>query len=42
MDFGGDQPRLDDLCEEAFKENRRLKSFLEMEEKQVQQYKNQK
>lgn len=42
VDFGGDQPSLQELAEEVFKENRRLKSFLETEEKQVQLYKNKK
>lgn len=42
VDFGGNQPTLQELADEVFKENRRLKTFLETEEKQVQQYKNKK
>lgn len=42
VDFGGDQPSLQELAEEVFKENRRLKSFLETEERQIQLYKSKK
>lgn len=42
VDFGGDLPSLEELSEEMFKEMRKLSSFIEMEEKQVQLYKNEK
>lgn len=41
-DFGGDMPSLKELTENVFKENRRLKTYIEMDEKQVELYKNEK
>lgn len=39
-DFDGDMPSLQELAENVFKENRKLKTYLEMDEKQIALYKN--
>lgn len=41
-DFGGELPSLDKLSEDVQNEARKLKTFLEIEEKQIQLYRKEK